>query len=486
MPQSFSDKYEVVVGLEVHAQLLTQSKIFTSDATAFGQSPNTHISVITLGHPGTLPKINKKVAELAIRMGLACRCEISRYNVFDRKNYFYPDLPKGFQITQDKTPICLGGEVPVKLSSGETRTLRLHHIHLEEDAGKSLHLEGESETFVDLNRAGMPLIEIVTEPDIRSAEEAGLLLTELRKLVRYLDICDGNMEEGSMRCDANISVRLKGDTKLGEKVEVKNMNSIRNVQRAIEHEFERQVKLVEEGVEIISETRTFDANTGTTAGMRTKETLNDYRYFPEPDLPPLIITEEMLAQIKADMPALPQELFDKFTQEYQLPEYDASVLTDTKEMALYFEGVCQYSRNYKAIANWLMGSVKKVLNEQNSSLDALMLPAQRIAEIIQLVDDGKISASKASQNLFPKVLENPRMEVVKVAEQFDLIHEDKEDFIQPIIQEVLAKYPDKVKAYKNGKKNLVGMFMGEVMKLSKGKVDPKKANQLIREALESA
>jgi len=294
MKEEIKSKYQLVVGLEVHAQLLTKSKMFAAYSTAYGNLPNTQISVITLGHPGTLPKVNKKAIEYAVKMGLACNCEITRTNIFSRKNYFYPDLPKGYQITQDRGPICVGGEVPVILSDGTERTVPLNRIHLEEDAGKSMHLAEEEDTLVDFNRAGTPLIEIVTEPAIHTAEEAYVFLHEIKKLVRYLDICDGNMEEGSLRCDANISVMLKGSTTLGKKVEVKNMNSFRNVVRAIEHEQERIIGILERGEEVISETRTFDAGTGTTASMRTKEELNDYRYFPEPDLSPVVISEEWL------------------------------------------------------------------------------------------------------------------------------------------------------------------------------------------------
>lgn len=345
------EKYELVVGLEVHAQLLTNSKVFSSDSIIFGQEPNTNISVVTLAHPGTLPKLNRKVVELAIKMGLACGCAISRYNIFDRKNYFYPDLPKGYQITQDKTPICIGGYVAVKTKDGNVRNIPLNRIHIEEDAGKSIHLEGGTETLIDLNRAGTALIEIVSEPDLRTSEEAAVYMTEVRRLVRYLEICDGNMEEGSMRCDANVSVRLKGETQLGKKVEVKNMNSIRNVQRAIDHEFVRQITLIENGKTILSETRTFDADTGLTHSMRAKEEMNDYRYFPEPDLAPFVVSEEFLANIKAQMPPLPAELFDKFTKQYGLPDYDAGVLTDEKNIALYFEEICSKTTNYKAASN---------------------------------------------------------------------------------------------------------------------------------------
>lgn len=478
------DKYELVVGLEVHAQLLTNSKIFSSDAARFGQEPNTNISVVTLAHPGTLPKLNGKVAELAIKIGLACGCEISRYNIFDRKNYFYPDLPKGYQITQDKTPICKGGFLDIKTKEGEISHIRLNRIHIEEDAGKSIHLDGGNESLIDLNRAGTALIEIVSEPDIRQSEEAYIYMTEIRRLVRYLEICDGNMEEGSMRCDANVSVRLKGETKLGKKVEVKNMNSVRNVQRAIDHEFVRQITLIENGGTIISETRTFDADSGKTYSMREKEEMNDYRYFPEPDLAPFIISEEYLMEIKAKMPPLPAQLFEKFTTVYGLPEYDAGVLTDEKNLALYFDAICSKTKNYKAASNWLMGSVKYHLNKLDIDIAAFPLKPEKIVELIELVDSNKISYSVASSKLFNEMVENPEIAALALAEKLNLLQESNDTVILPIIEEVLAKYPDKVLAYKKGSKNLLGMFMGEVMQLSKGKIDPKKANELIRNALE--
>lgn len=483
MDKAILDKYELVVGLETHAQLLTQSKAYSTDSTEFGQLPNTNISVVTLALPGTLPKINKKVAEYAIKMGLACHCEITRYNIYDRKNYFYPDLPKGFQLTQDKTPICRGGYVRIKTKSGIERNIKLTRIHMEEDAGKSMHLDGSDETLVDLNRAGVPLIEIVSEPDIRLPEEAYAYLTELRRLVRYLDICDGNMEEGSMRCDANVSVRLKGETKLGKKVEVKNMNSIRNVQRAIEHEFLRQVQILENGGHIVSETRMFDAQTGNTYSLRTKENLNDYRYFPEPDLPPLIISEEFLASIKASMPPLPHELYEKFTKQYGLPDYDAGVLTDEKAIALYFEEICQHTKNYKAASNWMMGPVKSYLNELTMSIERFPLRPSKIVELIELVDSNKISFSIASERLFPKFVENPDKTALELAQSLNLLQESGDDFLLPLIEQAIAKFPEKAEAYRKGNKNLMGLFMGEVMRLSKGKADPKKTTELIAKKL---
>lgn len=478
------EKYTAVIGLEVHAQLLTLSKMYSSDANEYGNMPNTNISVITLGHPGTLPRINKKALEYAVKMGLACGSDITRFNHFDRKNYFYPDLPKGYQITQDKTPICRGGGIHIKTKDGIETTIGLTRIHMEEDAGKSIHLAEEVDTLIDLNRAGVPLIEIVSEPEIRTSDEAYAYLTEIRKLVRYLDICDGNLEEGSMRCDANVSVMLKGAKEFGSKVEVKNMNSIRNVQRAIDREIERQIEEVEKGNRIPSETRNFDATTGETYSMRTKEDLNDYRYFPEPDLSPLVIEDSWLDAVKAKMPALPRELYLKFTEQYGLSEYDALVLTDTKEVALYFDELCSLTKNYKAASNWVMGPVKSYLNELTLSINQFPLKVSQIAELIQMIDDNKVNFSAASQRIYPELLKDPSKTAQQIAEEHNLLQVGDTGFIQEAINEVLAAWPDKVQEYKNGKKGLLGLFMGEVMKKTKGKADPKVANELLAKSLD--
>lgn len=483
MFEEIKDKYELVVGLEVHAQLLTKSKIYNTDSTAYGSDPNTNISVITLAHPGTLPKLNKKVIEYAIKMGLACHCEISRMNIFDRKNYFYPDLPKGYQLTQDRTPICLGGYVTVSPVNGEVRDIEMNRIHVEEDAGKSIHAAEEEDTLLDFNRSGVPLIEIVTEPVIKTSAEAFSFLTEIRKMVRYLEICDGNMEEGSLRCDANISVRLKGDTELGKKVEVKNMNSMRNVQRAIDHEFKRQVLAIEGGGAIISETRTFDAAAGTTAGMRTKEELNDYRYFPDPDLSPLQVSEEWLEAIKNDMPVLPRALFLKYTDEFGLPVLDAEVLTETKEMAQYFEKLAEKINSYKTASNWLMGPVKSYLNEHSIEIAEFPLDTDRFAGLIDLVNTNKVSHTAASQTLFRALIENESKSAGELAEELNLTQNSNSDVLGELIDSIIVDFPDKVKGYKNGKKGLMGMFMGELMKRSKGKADPKVATELLKEKL---
>jgi len=485
MDKTIRDKYTVVIGLEVHAQLLTNSKIYAGDSNSFGSDPNTNLSVITLGHPGTLPKLNKKVVEYAIKMGLACHSAISRFNIFDRKNYFYPDLPKGYQLTQDRTPICKGGYITIN-SKGGLKDIKLNRIHIEEDAGKSIHLEGETDTLVDFNRAGVPLIEIVTEPDLRSSEDAHAILTEVRKLVRYLDICDGNMEEGSMRCDANVSVMLKDASEYGKKVEIKNMNSMHNVKHAIDHEVERQIGLLEKGIAIVSETRTYDVDSNKTYGMRTKEELNDYRYFPDPDLSPMEVSEQWLNEIKSSMPALPRELQHKYTTEFNLSAYDAQVLTDAKEVALYFEEIGKHTSHYKAAANWVMGPIKSYLNDFNLSADEFPLKPQVVAEIISLIDEGKINFGIASHKVFPELLKNPGKSALEVAQQLNVIQDSNLDSILPIIEEVMKEFPLKVEEFKKGKKNIITMFMGEVMKRSKGKADPKVATQLLTKKLQEA
>lgn len=475
---SVTDKYRVVIGLEVHAQLLTASKIFSAEPSSFGASPNTQVGVITLAHPGTLPKLNKRAFELAIKMGLACNSEISRTNIFDRKNYFYPDLPKGYQITQDRTPVCKGGFVTIKTKEGGERSVALNRIHLEEDAGKSIHQDG-IDTRIDLNRAGVALIEIVTEPCMSTAEEASAFVAEFRKLVRYLEICDGNMEEGSLRCDANVSIMLKDATVFGKKVEIKNMNSIRNVQRAIIVEVARQIELAERGEVILSETRTYDADKNKTFSMREKEELNDYRYFPDPDLSPVVVTDEWLMQIRETMPALPRELYQKFTSEYALSEYDASVLTDSKDIALYTEAVCRHTKNYKAVANWMMGPVKSWLNEQQKTADQFPIQPPSLATVIDLIDQGKLNFTAASQQLFPAMLKSPQTSVENIVAELGLANAADQNSILPIIEEVIIAFPEEVKQYKKGKGALIGMFMGEVMKRSHGKADPKTTKKLL-------
>jgi aspartyl-tRNA(Asn)/glutamyl-tRNA(Gln) amidotransferase subunit B len=478
-----NDKYEVVIGLEIHAQLNTNSKAFCSDKVAFGEAANTLVSPISLGHPGTLPVHNKEAVNMAIMLGLACGCDIREYNTYDRKNYFYADLPKGYQITQMDTPICNNGKVEITLPDGSTKDINLTRIHMEEDTGKGLHDLDLENTLMDYNRAGTALVEIVTEPDFRSGEEAYAFLEEVRKLVRYLGVCDGNMEEGSMRCDANVSIRPLGREEFGVKVEVKNMNSMSNVKKAIEHEFERQCIMADGAEEIFSETRSFDAMKGTTFSMRSKEDANDYRFFPEPDLPPLVVTPEWIAEVKERMPALPKELFQKFTGELKLNEYDAGILTESKEVADYFIKVCEYTSNYKAAANWVMGAVKSWVNSRATHIGNFPLTPATIADLIASIDEGTINFSVAEQKVFPLLLENSDSKVSALIQEHNLALMDDDDALQTWIDEVLAEFPDKVEAYKSGKTNLIGLFIGQVKKKSGGKADPKRTNQLLTKAL---
>lgn len=478
------DKYEVVIGLEVHAQMLTKSKAYSNDVNEYGAIPNTNVSAITLGHPGTLPVMNKKTIENAIKLGLALNCDIAEDQYFARKNYFYPDLPKGYQITQDTTPICTGGQIIIKDENGDEKEIELTRIHMEEDAGKSIHDIDVKDTLVDLNRAGVPLLEIVTEPDFRSSTEAYNYLMEVRKLVRYLEICDGNMEEGSMRCDANISVRLLGAPEYGTKVEVKNMNSMRNVQRAIEFEIDRQIEVLENGGSLRMETRNYDALSNTTSAMRSKEAANDYRFFPEPDLNPLKVTTSQIDLIKAEMPALPRDLFLKYTSEFGLSEYDAYNLTDSKSLALYYEQILEHTKEYKAAANWVMGDIKSYLNAQGKEIVEFPIAPKRIAELIAILKEGKISSTTASQKVFPEMLKNKNKSPLEIAELLNLIQDSNEDSILEFIAEVIKQHPEEVTRYRNGEKQLTGFLMGQLMKISKGKADPKTANQILRNELE--
>lgn len=475
-------EYEAVIGLEVHAQLSTKSKLFCGDSTQFGASPNTQVSPISLAHPGTLPKMNKKAIEYALKLGLALHCDIVNENYFARKNYFYPDLPKGYQVSQHTAPICKNGFVTI-YTGDVVRNISLNRIHIEEDAGKSLHDIDGDYTCIDLNRAGVPLLEIVSEPDMHTAEEAFAYVTELRKLVRYLGICDGNMEEGSMRCDANISVRLKGDKKLGVKVEVKNLNSIRNVKRAIEYEVERLVGLAKNNETILQQTRSFDAANGTTFSLRSKEEANDYRYFPEPDLSPFYINDDMLADVKASIPALPAELEHKYVTNYLLTPYDAKVLCEEKQTSDYFESIATLTTHYKAAANWLLGPVKHHLNNTGVSINEFELSPATLVGLIQLVEDGKVNFSSASGRIFHELILHPGKDPLAVAQELNLVQEKDSGAVLSWVDEVIANMPDKVTEYKKGKKGLLGLFAGEVKKLSKGKADMQLVNQLLHEKL---
>ena len=478
------DKYEAVIGLEVHAQLATESKLFCGDSVAFGAAPNTHVSPITLGHPGTLPKTNRKAVEYAIKIGLACNCEIEHYNYFARKNYFYPDLPKGYQVSQHTTPICKGGYVTIKTEHGY-QNVELNRIHMEEDAGKSIHDLDDEYTCVDYNRAGTALVEIVTEPVMHTAEEAYQYVTELRRLVRWIGICDGNMEEGSLRCDANVSIRLKGETKLGTKVEVKNLNSMRNVKKAIEYEIERMIELVESGGTVTQQTRSFDATNDTTFSIRDKEEANDYRYFAEPDLAPFLLTDSFIQSIEKALPALPHALMQKYQQQLGLTEYDAAQLCLDKSIADYFEAVTAITGNYKAAANWINGPVKQYLNTHKVSTEELTLAPAQLAELIKLVDDGKVNFSVASTKLLPVLLHDCTKTALAVATELNVLQVSDNNELTNWVDEVINKMPDKVAEYKKGKKGLIGLFVGEVKKASKGKADPKIVTALLEERLKN-
>jgi aspartyl-tRNA(Asn)/glutamyl-tRNA(Gln) amidotransferase subunit B len=475
--------YETVIGLEVHAQLITKSKLFSADETAFGAEPNTHISPVTLGYPGTLPVLNKEAVRLAVKMGLACHSEIETWNYFARKNYFYPDLPKGYQISQHTTPICKGGYVKIGQSDGE-KQIHLNRIHLEEDAGKSIHDKDDDFTSLDFNRAGVPLIEIVTEPCLSSADEAVAFLNNLRRILRYLDICDGNMEEGSLRCDANVSIRKAGVNVLGTKVEIKNLNSIRNVKRAIEFEVKRMYGLADKNETISQETRSFDDQNGTTFSMRSKEEANDYRYFPDPDLPPFEITAEFLSDIESTIPALPEQLVARYIEKYNLSRYDAEVITDDKDTADYFESLILLTPAYKAAANWLLGPVKSYLNEHSLSISALRLKPAVMASLIALVEEGRVHFSTASSKLFPELASGTATDPVELATSLNLMQTADEAQILEWVKLAMDKMPDKVLEYKKGKRGLLGLFVGEVKKISKGKADPLLTNQLLIQKLE--
>ena len=476
-------KYEAVIGLEIHAQLSTESKLFCGDATRFGAAPNAHVSPITLGHPGTLPKTNTKAIEYAIKMGLACGCNIAQENYFARKNYFYPDLPKGYQISQHTTPICVGGNIVINTANGE-KSIQLNRIHLEEDAGKSIHDISPINTLIDLNRAGTPLIELVTEPCIHSAEDAFLFVTEVRKLVRWLAVCDGNMEEGSLRCDANISIRLKGDPVLGTRVEVKNLNSIRNIKKAIEFEIERLIQLIETGGTIIQQTRSFDASNDTTFSIRDKEDANDYRYFPDPDLAPFHLTDEYIASIKAALPSLPNELKAAWKVAFGLSAYDTEQLCEHKGEADFFIKLTQQTKHYKAAANWMLGPIRAYLNETALGYSDIEGSLPYLVELFNLVEAGQLNFSVASNKVFKAVMEQPQSPS-EYAKANNLIQTQSSESIANWIDEVLSANPEKVAEYKKGKRGLIGLFVGEVKKKSKGTADPQKTTQLLEQKLSS-
>ena len=484
---SWDPTYEPVIGLEVHAQLLTQSKAFCSCSTNFGAEPNSNVCPVCLGMPGVLPVLNRNLVDFIMKMGLATHCSIAPRSIFARKNYFYPDLPKGYQISQYEEPICSGGFVEIELEDGTRKSIGITRIHMEEDAGKSIH-DLDADTLVDVNRCGVPLIEIVSEPDIRSPHEAYLYLIKIRQLVTYLGICDGNMEEGSLRCDANVSVRLKGEEKLGTKTEVKNMNSFRFVEKALEYEIGRQIGLIGSGEKIIQETLLWDSGNGVAVPMRSKEEAHDYRYFPDPDLIPVLVSEEWIQKVSKTLPEDPTARRDRFIAEYKIPKYDADLLTAEKPLADYFEGVIRYLKtkndeNYKLASNWTMVDVLRVVNtEKIAPADFPVSPAH-LAEMINLIVDGTISG-KIAKDIFEEMLktkEPPRA----IVERKGLVQVSDMAALEGIVDQVLAKNSGQVAEYLGGKTQVFGFLVGESMKATKGKGNPKIVNELLRKKLES-
>jgi len=473
-------EFEVIIGLEVHAQLLTKSKIFCSCSTVFGAEPNTHTCPICLGMPGVLPVLNKKVVDLTLKVALAINCRIAHYSRFARKNYFYPDLPKGYQISQYELPLAEHGHIDI-LTNGKPRKIGITRIHMEEDAGKLLHDEGmgaTSSSYVDLNRTGVPLIEIVSEPDIRTPEEAGEYLKNLRSILQYLEVCDGNMEEGSFRCDANISLRPVGQQKLGTRAELKNMNSFKNVQRALEYEIKRQTSILDEGASVIQETRLWDEAKGITLSMRGKEEAHDYRYFPEPDLVPLIIDDEWIEGIKESLPELPNEKKDRFVKDYQVPEYDAEVLTTSKSLADYFEECVELFPNPKVVSNWVMGELLRRLKGDDKEIDERPVSPGSLAKILKMIEDGIISGKIAKTVFGETYLTGGDPE--EIVQKKGLVQVTDQGELLKIVESVLIKNAKEVEDYKKGKSKLFGFFVGQVMKETKGKANPKLVNEILK------
>ncbi len=472
-------EYEAVIGLEVHIQLLTETKIFCNCSTDFGAPPNTHVCPVCMGMPGVLPVLNKRVVEYAIKLGIALGCKINKFSRFARKNYFYPDLPKGYQISQYELPILEDGGVEIFVD-GEYKRIALERIHMEEDAGKTIHKSDGS--YVDFNRSGVPLLEIVSRPVMHSSYEAGEYLRSLRRIVRYLGICDGNMEEGSLRCDANISVRPKGEKRLGTKTELKNMNSFRHVEKALEYEIARQIEILEEGGEITQQTRLWDEKLGITKQMRSKEESFEYRYFPDPDLVPLIVDEEWIEKIRAEIPELPKEKLERFISEYGIKEDDARILTEEKELADYFEDAAKGHNNPQTIANWILSELLGYLNKENKDIQATLVKPQQIRSLVDLIDKGVISG-KIAKSVFKDMYKTGK-DPKRIVDEKGLIQITDEKELGKIIVEVISSNPKAVEQYKSGKKNTLGFFVGQVMKITKGKANPKLVNKILSEKLE--
>jgi len=475
-------KYEAVIGLEVHAQLSTNSKAFCSCSTEFGNSPNSNVCPVCLGHPGVLPVLNKKAVEYTVLMGLATGCRINEHSILARKNYFYPDLPKGYQISQYEKPLCEDGKIIVKDSNDNDKEIRIKRIHIEEDAGKLIHDRGTT-SLVDVNRCGIPLMEIVTEPDIASSGEAYQYLSKIKQIVQYLGICDANMEEGSLRCDANISVRIKGASELGTKTEIKNMNSFRNVERALNYEINRQIELLDEGEKIVQETLLWDADLNEAFSMRSKEEAHDYRYFPDPDLIPVLIDEKWKSEIAENLPELPDARKERFINQYSLPVYDAEILTQSKAAADYYETVVSHTSDFKSASNWIMVEVLKIINEEKIDIKDFIVSPLHLASLINLINDGVIS-SKIAKEVFSLMLPDNKSPELIVKEK-NLMQVSDTSQIEAVIQEVLSKNESQINEYLGGKEKVFGFFIGQIMKETKGKANPKAVNDILKEKLES-
>jgi aspartyl-tRNA(Asn)/glutamyl-tRNA(Gln) amidotransferase subunit B len=474
-------EFEPVIGLEVHAQLKTKTKIFCGCSTSFGAPPNTHTCPVCLGMPGVLPVLNKKVVEYAIRMAIATHCKIAKSSRFARKNYFYPDLPKGYQISQYELPIAQNGFLDIE-TDGKKQRIGITRIHMEEDAGKLSHVPNRPVSHVDLNRTGVPLIEIVSEPDIRSARDAGNYLRTLRAIVRYLDVCDGNMEEGSFRCDANISIRKKGTKPFGTRAEIKNLNSFKHVENALRFEIDRQIEMLTDRQAIVQETRLWNADKEKTESMRGKEEAHDYRYFPDPDLVPLVIDNEWIDEIKKTLPELPDKKKERFIQEHNLSVYDADVLTSSRELADYFEKCLNIYKNPKQVGNWVMGPLLGMLNAENKTIEESMVTAKNLANLLLLIDDGTISG-KIAKTVFEEMAKTGKPPETIVSEK-ELVQVADVSIIEEIVLNVLSQNKNEVQAYKNGKTKLLGFFVGQIMKETKGKANPKIVNDLLKKNLD--
>jgi aspartyl-tRNA(Asn)/glutamyl-tRNA(Gln) amidotransferase subunit B len=496
-------KYETVIGLEVHAQMLTETKIFCGCLTKFGSEPNTQICPVCIGMPGVLPVLNKKAIEFAVKTGLAMNCRISPYSRFARKNYFYPDLPKGYQISQYELPICEHGYIQIVVD-GKTEKIGITRVHMEEDAGKNIHSDEGNYSFVDLNRAGVPLMEIVSEPDIRSPREAVEYMKKLRTILRYLGVCDGNMEQGSLRCDANISVRPVGQKEYGTRTEVKNINSFRFVEKALDYEIKRQIKVLEDGQKIVQETRLWDPTRGITESMRGKEEAHDYRYFPEPDLVPIVVEQQWIDEIKKSLPELPDIKGKRFVSEYTLPEHDADFLTSEKPLADWFEKAVKLGGQPKIVANWVQGDLMRLLNEESKSIDECLLKPEQLVDMLKLIDNGTISGKiaktvfvemyKASKKIYETLstaditlqsLEISAPSSGEIVKKMGLTQISDQSEIEKVVDEVIAKHPKEAERFRLGEEKLIGFFVGQVMKFTKGKANPQMVNGLLKKKLSS-